>query len=387
MNSPSPSPRKRRRWPIYLVAVVAIAAIVALEPTQVIRGYLKGEPFYLGRPSGYWRSVIMSQLQNEDVMSSKLKVLTDRQAFDVLERCINDVNPTVRAVAVRVAAVGASQIHADSDHVQQVTKRLQIARINDQDKRVRSAAIGGLNNIERTSDARQRHLLETQIRPADELILRNMPMNSDLRCMGISTVAEALLESRRSQGETSVKQLSQTIYMNWTSGNSIVCPGRLTFGDKTFLVSSTAALNQLSTEVADLYKQHYEKLLETDAGRQQLQLASQQFIRNERALNDILEVDPDLTEVFCGVGLRQFRDGRIKRTNHAFLIRKLKSGRKVVFDPNDPGRPIQCKLVASDEGINAEWRCLYRNTGEFTTQKYRLIHAQVYFRVFLGKSS
>ena len=46
---------KRRliRWSLILVALAAFA--VWLEPTRVVWGWLRGEAFYQGRPTSYWR--------------------------------------------------------------------------------------------------------------------------------------------------------------------------------------------------------------------------------------------------------------------------------------------------------------------------------------------
>jgi hypothetical protein len=45
---------KRKR--VWLAAVVVVIAVLAVwfEPTGAVRGWLRGEAFYLGRPTSYW---------------------------------------------------------------------------------------------------------------------------------------------------------------------------------------------------------------------------------------------------------------------------------------------------------------------------------------------
>ena len=46
--------RRLLRWSLILVTLAAFA--VWLEPTRVVWGWLRGEAFYQGRPTSYWRS-------------------------------------------------------------------------------------------------------------------------------------------------------------------------------------------------------------------------------------------------------------------------------------------------------------------------------------------
>lgn len=53
--------RKRLLLLLGLVVLVAgTAAAALLEPTHVVRGYLKGEAFYQGRPVSYWREALIN---------------------------------------------------------------------------------------------------------------------------------------------------------------------------------------------------------------------------------------------------------------------------------------------------------------------------------------
>ncbi len=49
---------KRRRTWILLVAVTAVALAVYFEPTHCVRGWLRGEAFYDGRPTSFWAAEV-----------------------------------------------------------------------------------------------------------------------------------------------------------------------------------------------------------------------------------------------------------------------------------------------------------------------------------------
>src|SRR5262245_12989786 len=55
--------RRLLRWSLLLVLLAAFA--VWLEPTRVVWGWLRGEAFYQGRPTSYWRGVIERDLQTQ----------------------------------------------------------------------------------------------------------------------------------------------------------------------------------------------------------------------------------------------------------------------------------------------------------------------------------
>ena len=55
--------RRLMRWSLILLTFAAFA--VWLEPTRVVWGWLRGEAFYQGRPTSFWRGVIERDLQTE----------------------------------------------------------------------------------------------------------------------------------------------------------------------------------------------------------------------------------------------------------------------------------------------------------------------------------
>jgi hypothetical protein len=62
--------RRLLRWSLILVILAAFA--VWLEPTRVVWGWLRGEAFYRGRPTSFWRGVIERDLHTEpDLLHAK----------------------------------------------------------------------------------------------------------------------------------------------------------------------------------------------------------------------------------------------------------------------------------------------------------------------------
>jgi hypothetical protein len=56
----------KRRPPIRVLAILALVGFaVWLEPTRVVWGWLRGEAFYEGRPTSYWRRAIERDLQTD----------------------------------------------------------------------------------------------------------------------------------------------------------------------------------------------------------------------------------------------------------------------------------------------------------------------------------
>ncbi|MBI3409866.1 MAG: hypothetical protein HY040_16125 [Planctomycetes bacterium] len=46
---------KRKRFVVFLLVLVAVAFGIWLEPTRVVWGWLRGEAFYQGRPTSWWK--------------------------------------------------------------------------------------------------------------------------------------------------------------------------------------------------------------------------------------------------------------------------------------------------------------------------------------------
>jgi len=220
-----------------------------------------------------------------------------------------------------------------------------------------------------------------------ESILRHTPTNSDKRCVGISVVSEALLDGIRLEGDGpgNVAQIAQQIYNSLPTGQEIRYRRDVTIEGVRVPIHSEAAIDKLSTLIADKYKRDYFRLLKTEEGRQKLLAAQNSFVVTSSELERILDADVDKIDAFCGFGRRLFPDGTLKKTTHAFLIGKRSDGDIVVYDPNDPGSPIICQILNKEGGVTIKWTCQYRDTGHITTQCYRVVHKDRFFRVIIGE--
>ena len=218
-------------------------------------------------------------------------------------------------------------------------------------------------------------------------ILKSMPTNSDKRCVGIALVAEALLEGLGSETHAAIEanRLADQIYGSLTAKGPVARHDQIIVGGVAMDIADRAALEELSTLVADRYKGDFLRLSGTDAGRRRLLDAEQNTISAEGELKRILAADGDQTDVFVGLGSRRFPDGTIQETHHAFLLSRDQRGSILVYDPNDPGLALDCKVDEADGHLWVEWTCIYRETGKRTTQRYRVVHKDSYFQVMLGQ--
>src|SRR5258708_7829997 len=54
-----------KRWLIWVgVVLIVLVGVVLFEPTRVVLGYLKGESFFAGRPTSYWRNALKDPAPN-----------------------------------------------------------------------------------------------------------------------------------------------------------------------------------------------------------------------------------------------------------------------------------------------------------------------------------
>src|SRR5688572_20255571 len=122
-------------------------------------------------------------------------------------------------------------------------------------------------------------------------ILGNMPVNSDSRCTGIALVAEALLEGERISGEECepLQTLAKSIFENAANQATIRYRSTLCLETGAAPIHSRVALNRLSTEVTNLYKQRHLELVATAEGRRRIVAAQQTMVRTARELDAILD--------------------------------------------------------------------------------------------------
>jgi len=101
------SPMKKRwiSWCALGVAVIVVA--VMIEPTRIVRGWLRGEQFFAGRPSSYWSHEIRDQHPEGRFANAVGLVLgnePDPAAVPMLIELLEDENDEVRYVACNALA-------------------------------------------------------------------------------------------------------------------------------------------------------------------------------------------------------------------------------------------------------------------------------------------
>src|SRR5204863_1694943 len=141
-------------------------------------------------------------------------------------------------------------------------------------------------------------LAESPFSPSE--ILRNMPVNSDSRCVGISLVAAALLEGQIENGDDCdlPAELGRKIYdgaLNKTAPRYYL---KLCLDEGARPIQSREALEKLSTVVADLYKQRHLELIASEQGIQRLRAAMAKVVMSSEELDAILGADSDKIDVF-----------------------------------------------------------------------------------------
>ncbi|HEY2411309.1 MAG TPA: hypothetical protein VGI40_03655 [Pirellulaceae bacterium] len=220
-----------------------------------------------------------------------------------------------------------------------------------------------------------------------EQILANMPVNVDHRCLGISLVAAALLEGEIAADDDCdmVEDLSKRIYEAEFTKARVRYHSALCLDGDRVAITSQAGLNALAIAVFERYKQRHLELIATADGIKKIRDAEQQFLRSRRAIAELLEADPDHIMPFALLGERRFPDGKITDSNHVVLLAKLADGEIIVYDPNDPGRPIPCRFQPASDGILITWTCGYKDPGIVTTQQYRIIELDRFFREALAR--
>jgi hypothetical protein len=217
-------------------------------------------------------------------------------------------------------------------------------------------------------------------------ILSRLPTNSDKRCVGITVVAAALLEGVLLPGDEcdQAAEIAGRIYRGLTTGQPLRHHRYVCVAGKPAPLTSAAAMDALSTRVAEHYKRDYDRLSGTPSGRRQLVAAQNRFVATSEKLRGLLEADTDHTEVFIGIGDRTFPDGTVQETYHAFLVGLNPQGQCIIYDSNDPGKPIPCELSETSEGVELAWTCRYRDTNQQTTQRYLVIAKREFFRAMHG---
>jgi hypothetical protein len=202
-----------------------------------------------------------------------------------------------------------------------------------------------------------------------------MPLNAEYCCVGICAVTAMLLQGKAVEDSPaeSCDVVAARIYQSLKTQRQVSFPLRVMVDGKELPIDARESLRALSTAVADLYKQDYARSLKSEEGIRRLRVAEELYLHNDKDLKKVLQADADHVEMFFAIGTRFFPDGKMKPTNHAVLIGQKDNGETYVYDPNDPGQQLDCRTVETAMGLTVEWKSRYRDTGEVTTQRYRIV--------------
>lgn len=113
-----------RRRCLSFVLVVGLLVLAYFEPTHCVRGWLHGEAFYDGRPTSFWRKVVVYSLRiNWDDFASnitwrdRLEARLGHEPYYTSYRLVSDVNanPVLEELAAdpdeRVAGFARDVLH------------------------------------------------------------------------------------------------------------------------------------------------------------------------------------------------------------------------------------------------------------------------------------
>jgi hypothetical protein len=223
-------------------------------------------------------------------------------------------------------------------------------------------------------------------RPDVTEVMSKMPANDEKQCVAISLITEALLEAEinRSIREGSARQVARDIYRNATKESHLKVPARIMVDGKQASVFDTAGLHALRTAVDEYYKAEYGRNLDSTDRKLRIIEAQDNCLKSIAEVEGMISDDADGIICLIGIGERQFPDGTVKESYHAFLLQTDESGGYIVHDPNASERPYRCSVDDTGEYVNLQWCCPYRTTGAVTCQKYRMTLAPIYFRAFFG---
>lgn len=233
-----------------------------------------------------------------------------------------------------------------------------------------------------------RKLVSSQTTITCESLLENMPLNNGARCSGVCLAIKALLDGEcAGDGSDDPADLGAKIFANACTRGKLRYRPRLLIDGGEQSLDARESLNRLGMVVTEQYRERFTELAKSEEGRERLWTAATSFVADEKELDQILKQSIQQIEVFCGLGGREFADGSLKDSNHAFLIRLMPDGTRAVYDPNDPGHSIPCRLSSEENRLIVEWTCRYRDTHVSTTQSYFIVPRQAYFGQLAGDPS
>src|SRR5205823_2709359 len=130
----------KKRWLLLIPLVLAVLAVAAwLEPTHSVRGWVRGEPFFKGRPASYWEAGLNDSDPKEQMRIPQELEGGKAAAVPVLVHLLGSSSETVRALAASMLAkIGPAAEDAAP---------VLMERLEDPDPTVRAVAVQALGAI------------------------------------------------------------------------------------------------------------------------------------------------------------------------------------------------------------------------------------------------
>lgn len=215
-------------------------------------------------------------------------------------------------------------------------------------------------------------------------VLSRLPLNDGVNCLGIAVAVEAIAE----RGETArddcdnIHELAEKLFHTLGSSEPLTLPRYVVSNGSQIAIDDDRTLSELSRLITQRYRRHCFRALQLPVSRGRLDDSFRHSTESVAELESILDADPDQLVVMCGTGKRYFPNGNSRDSCHAFLLSRLRTGKIVVYDSNDPSGSHTCEITESDTGVVISWTCLYRNQKLRTTQRYQVSPRSDYFRGF-----
>ncbi len=166
----------KRRWAIRVAIVVGVSLLLILPmllPPMTLQGFLRGESFYKGRPTSYWKDEIKQAInatrpRPTSVLDRLVRWnqsgpprLGEPAALPVLTELLSDLDPEVRMYA-------AGALIDKGSWAEPVLPRLK-ELLQDEDPRIRRTAVYAVNSVETRTDVKI-HLFAGMLKDDDSFV-------------------------------------------------------------------------------------------------------------------------------------------------------------------------------------------------------------------------
>jgi HEAT repeat protein len=184
---------KRRWWLILLVVVALATAVVILEPTRTVLGYLRGEPFFDGRSASYWAGQLRDPAP--DVQVKTRAKLTDPAAAPVLIDLLQRHRDTAWSGA-EVRWLSAEILGRIGDEAEGAVAALTEA-LHDRDPHVRAVAVHALGIVGPGAVVSVPSIIELVSSDSDRLgAIKTLAVFGDESRAAVPALVEALHDRR-----------------------------------------------------------------------------------------------------------------------------------------------------------------------------------------------